>query len=122
MMTRLTPLSSHAATVADVADAATKLERHLRGGENALDRGGIDRLAGKGAVEIDDMQIFKALRRKGACLRRRIAMKHRRARHVALLQPHAGAVLEIDGRKQDHGVHFRKLPISANPSRWLFSG
>ena len=90
--------------------------------ENALDRGGIDRLAGEGAVEIDDMQIFEALRLEGARLRRRIAVEHGRARHVALLQPHAGAVLEVDGRKQDHGVHFRKLPISANPSRWLFSG
>ena len=59
------------------------------GCENALDRGGIDRLAGKGAVEIDDMQIFEALRLEGARLRRRIAVKHGRARHVALLQPHA---------------------------------
>ena len=68
------------------------------------------------------MQIFKALRLEGARLRRRIAVEDGRARHVALLEPHAGAVLEIDGGKQDHGVHFRKLPISCSPSRWLFSG
>ena len=34
--------------------------------ENALDRRGIDRLARKGAVEIDDVQIFKALGRKAS--------------------------------------------------------
>ena len=32
------------------------------------------------------------------------------------------AVLQVDGGKQDHGFHFRKLAISASPSFWLFSG
>src|SRR5262249_10392773 len=89
--------------------------------------------------KIDDVEIFEALRLECLRLRRRIAMKHRRARHVALLEPHAGAVLEIDGRKEDHGrslstkfrggraagahgVHFRKLAISRKPSRWLLWG
>jgi hypothetical protein len=62
-------------------------------------------------------------------------VKHGRSRHVALLQAHAHAVLEIDGGKQDHeragrdgaklnhhGFHFRKFAISRRPSRWLFSG
>ena len=70
--------------------------------EDALDRRGIDRLAGEGAVEIDDVQILEALRLERPRLRRRIAVKHRRARHVALLEPHACAVLEVDGGKQDH--------------------
>jgi hypothetical protein len=35
-------------------------------------------------------------------LRRRIAAEHGGARHVALLQAHAQAVLEVDGGKQDH--------------------
>ena len=59
---------------------------------------------------------------EGARLRRRIAMKHGRARHVALLQPHGEAFLEVDGGKQDHGVHFKKFAISSRPRRWLFSG
>src|SRR5262249_33777229 len=88
---------------AEVANAATELHRHRRGLQDALDRGDIDRLAGKGAVEIDDVEIFEALLRERPGLRRRIAVKHRRARHVALLEPHAGAVLEIDGGKEDHG-------------------
>src|SRR5262245_3204615 len=88
---------------AEVANTAAELQRHRRRCQDALDRGDIDRLAGKGAVEIDDVEIFEALRRERPRLRRRIAMKHRRARHVALLEPHAGAVLEIDGGKEDHG-------------------
>ena len=34
----------------------------------------------------------------------------------------AAAVLEVDGGKEDHGRHLRKLAISARPSAWLFSG
>ena len=68
------------------------------------------------------MQIFESLRREGARLRRGIVIEHGRARHVALLEAHALAVLQVDGGKQDHGLHFRKLAISASPKRWLFSG
>ena len=71
MMTRVTPLSSQPSTVADVADAAAELHRNADRFENALDRRGIHRLAGEGAVEIDDMQIFEALRLEGLRLRRR---------------------------------------------------
>ena len=52
----------------------------------------------------------------------RVEIEHGRACHVALLQAHALAVLEIDGGKKDHGFHFRKLAIRASPKRWLFSG
>ena len=52
------------------------------------------------AVEIDDMQILEALRLERARLRRRIAVEHGRVRHVALVEPHAGAVLEVDGRNR----------------------
>jgi len=50
------------------------------------------------------MQIFKALPLERLRLRRRIAVEHGRARHIALLQAHGKAVLEIDGGKQDHGT------------------
>ena len=82
---------------------------------------------------------------EGMGLRRRIAVEDGGARHVALLQAHAQAVLQIDGGKQDHvtltrsaigrqirmasgpsaplhGFQFRKLAIKASPSFWLFSG
>ena len=69
-----------------------------------------------------DLKNGEAVQFEGARLRRRIAMKNGRTRHVALLQPHGEAFLQIDGGKQDHGVHFKKLAISAKPRRWLFSG
>ena len=59
----------------------------------------------------------KALRLRGG-----IEVEHGRARHVALLEAHALAVLQIDRGKEDHGFHFKKFEISANPKRWLFSG
>ena len=70
--------------------------------DDCLDRGHIDRLAGKGAVEVDDMEILETLGLEGVRLRRRIAVKHGRARHVALLEPHADAVLQVDGGEEDH--------------------
>ena len=48
----------------EVANAAAELHRHGDRLQHRLDRQRIHRLAGKGAVEIDDMQIFKALRRR----------------------------------------------------------
>ena len=87
-----------------------------------LDRARIHRLAGEGAVEIDDMQPGKALSREGLRLRRRIGVEDGRLLHVALLQAHAAPVLEVDGGKKDHGRHLRKLAISARPRVWLFSG
>ncbi len=55
-----------------VADAAAELHRNFHRAEDAFDRGGIHRLAGKGAIEIDDVQIFKTLQGKDLGLRRRI--------------------------------------------------
>ena len=51
-----------------------------------------------------------------------IGVEDGRARHVALHKTNALAVLEIDGGKEDHGRHLRKLAISLKPSVWLFSG
>ena len=122
MMTRAMPLASQASTVVEIADAAAELHRHGDRLQHRLDRLRIHRLAGKGAVEIDHVQIFEALRGEGARLRRRIEIEHGRARHVALLEAHALAVLQVDGGKENHGFHFKKFEISASPKRWLFSG
>ena len=105
-----------------IADAAAELGRDRHRRKDPLHRRGIDRLAGKGAVEIHQVQIAKALLREGARLRRRIAAEHGRARHVALLQAHRFAIFQIDRRKENHGFHFKKFAISARPSFWLFSG
>ncbi len=105
-----------------VADAAAELRRDFHRRKDALDRRGVDRLAGESAVEIDEVQIFETLLLERLCLRGRIAIEYRGARHVALLQAHRLAILQVDGGKQNHGIHFRKFAISARPNRWLFSG
>ena len=51
-----------------------------------------------------------------------IGVEDRGEIHVAAQQPDALAVFEVDGWKQDHGAHRRKLPIKARPRAWLFSG
>ena len=116
------PLAEPGLDGGEVANAAAELHRNGGDLQDALDRRRIDRLAGEGAVEIDHVQIFEALLLEGQRLRGRIAVEHGRARHVALLQAHAQAFLEIDGREQDHGFHCRKFAISLSPSLWLFSG
>ena len=105
-----------------IADAAAELHRNAHRFEDAIDSRGVHRFAGKRAVEIDNVQILKALLLEGARLHSRIAMEDGRARHVALLKAHGEAFLEIDRGKENHGCHFRKLAISARPNRWLFSG
>jgi hypothetical protein len=32
------------------------------------------------------------------------------------------AILQVDGGEKNHGFHFKKFEIKANPKRWLFSG
>ena len=105
-----------------VAHAAAELHRNADRLQDAIDRVGIHRPAGEGAVEIDDVQKFEALHLEGARLRRRVAVEDGGARHVALLQAHGQAFLQIDGGEEDHGAHLKKLAISFKPSRWLFSG
>ncbi len=68
------------------------------------------------------MQPLEAGLGEGARLRAGIAVEGGRPGHVALHEAHAGAVLEVDGGKEDHGAHSRKLAISLSPSLWLFSG
>ncbi len=71
MMTRAMPLSSQASTVFEIANAAAELHRHGDRLQHRLDRQRVHRLAGKGAVKIDDVQIFEPLLGEGARLSRR---------------------------------------------------
>ena len=75
------------------------------GFKNAVHRRRIHRLAGEGAVEIDDVQVLEALRFECMRLRGRVAMKHGRARHVALLEPHGEAFFQIDGGERESSIH-----------------
>ena len=68
------------------------------------------------------MEIFEALVLERFGLGGRIVVEHGGLLHVAQLEAHALAVLEVDGGKQDHGVHLRKFSINRSPKAWLFSG
>ena len=68
------------------------------------------------------MQPFEALRLEALRLSDRIGVEHGRLLHLALAEPDAFSVLQVDGGEQDHGFHLRKLAINASPSFWLFSG
>ena len=61
-------------------------------------------MAGKGAVKVDNVQPGEAGLGKMARLRGGIPIEDSGARHLAADETHAGAVLQIDRRKQDHGV------------------
>ena len=98
------PLSSHILDGRHVADAAAELHRNGDGREDGVDRVAVDRLARKGAVEVDDVQIVEALVLERARLRRRVVVENGGGVHVAELQAHALAVLEVDGGEQDHGA------------------
>ena len=58
-------------------------------GEDRLDRGAVDRAAGEGAVEVDDVQPVEAGVGEGARLRGRVGAEDGGARHVALLEADA---------------------------------
>ncbi len=83
----------------EIANAAAELHRHMHRPEDRLDRLLVHRLAFERAVQIDHMQPIEALVLERAPLRRRIGVEHRRLRHLALAQPHALAVFEVDGGK-----------------------
>src|SRR6516162_10794903 len=86
-----------------VADPAAELDPQIDGTADGFNRRPIYRAPGDGTVEIDDMQPSKSSLGKLAGLCDGVAVENRGARHIAAEEPHAGAVLEVDRRKQDHG-------------------
>ena len=84
------------------ADATAELDRVLRRLEDRLDGRTVDALAGEGAVEVNHMQPFEALVFEGFRLRAGIVVVDGRLVHVAELEAHALAILEVDGGEKDH--------------------
>src|SRR5215217_5954859 len=84
------------------ANAAAELDGEFYGLKDLLDCSAVDALAGKGAVEIDDVEIVKTLVLERFCLRRGIVVEDGRLVHVAELEAHALAVLEVDSGDEDH--------------------
>ncbi len=88
-----------------------------KGLDNPLDRRGIDRMAGKTAVQIDNMQMLRPRLREQGRLRRRIVAIDGRAVHIPLGQAHDLPVFQIDGGKNDkaQGRHSRKRDRKERP-------
>ena len=87
-----------------VADAATELDAQIDGTADRRYRCAIDRAAGDGAVEVDEVQPGETGLSEMTRLRRGIPVEDSGGRHVAMDEAHAGAVLEVDRREQDHGA------------------
>ena len=89
----------------EVADAAAQLHRDLLAdhADDFADRELVLRLAGHGAVQVDQVQPLRAQLQPVLRHCRRVLGEHGDRLHVALLQAHAMAVLDVDGRNDLHG-------------------
>ena len=108
----------------DRAQAAAVLHRHVRAGDDppqVIDR---DRLAGLGAVEVDDVKEARARLHPGLRGRRRIVVVDRLRLEAAVREPHRLAAADVDRRVEDHATTGApaKLRSSASPSSEDFSG
>jgi hypothetical protein len=88
-----------------VADASAQLHGDVRvdRGDDVLDGRFVPRLAGDGAVQVDDVQALGAL---AGPLRRGLAgflREHRGRFHAPLLEAHAVAVFQVDRGDDQHG-------------------
>ena len=122
MMTRAMPLASQASTVARSRMPPPSCTGMVTAFSIASTACAFIGLPAKAPSRSTTCRYSKPCAAKAARLRRRIEVEHGGARHVALLEAHALAVLQIDGGKEDHGFHFKKFEIRASPKRWLFSG
>ena len=75
---------------------------HGDAGEDRLDGGGVHRLAGEGAVQVDEVQPVAARGLELARLRGGVVAEDGGARHLAAQEADALAVLQVDGWVEDH--------------------
>ena len=120
-----------------IAQAAAELHRDAIADrpDDGLHRRLVDRLAGEGAVQVDQVQAPGAGREPALGHCRRVFAEGGGDLHVTLLEAHAVTVLEVDRGYQQHGrqgrerswlrnqgFQRRKLRYSVRPSSALFSG
>ena len=96
----------------EVADAAAELHGDLLAdhAHDLADRELVARLAGDGAVEVDEVQPLRALLEPVLRHRRGVLGEHGGRVHVALLQANAVAVLDVDGGDDLHGSEMAEGP------------
>src|SRR5215472_10627315 len=97
-----------------IADAAAELAGNGDCAQDRLHRLPVHRLAGEGAIEIDQMEPGGPGGGKAARLVRRIAIEDRRLAHLAAAQPDHGSLFQVDGGVEDHGA--RLSPASPGAS------
>ena len=105
-----------------VADAAAELDRQIDGGADGLHRRRIHRRPSKAPLRSTQCSHLKPASANSLAWAAGSSLKTVADSITPALQPHATAVLQIDGGEQDHGVHSRKLPRMVRPAAWLFSG
>ena len=82
-----------------VANAATHLDRHVAAGRHDFaDHTVVDRVAGLGAVEVDDVDAIRALVEPAPGHGHRVLVEDGDVVHAALAQAYALAVLDINRR------------------------
>ena len=105
----------------EVADAAAELHRDVVADlpQDRLDRRVVLRLAGEGAVQVDQVQAARAgldpLARHGG----RVFAEDGGLVHVALLEANAVAVLEIDRGNEEHGACGEERAVRRRETRRL---
>ena len=97
----------------EVADAAAQLHRNLVDAvllgellhhlQNRLDGGLVLRLAGEGAVQVDQVQAAGALLEPVQGHVGRVVGENGGEFHIALFEANAVTVFEVDGRNEQHG-------------------
>ena len=89
----------------EVADATAQLDRNLVAhlGQDRFDSGLVDRLAGEGAVQVDQVQAARPGVDPAPRHRSRVFAEGGGVVHVALFQTHELAVFEVDCGDQQHG-------------------
>ena len=105
------------------ADPAAGLDADVDGAGEVADQGVLDRAAGLGAVEIDDVGPARARRGEGSEAGGGLVIVTGDRVEPAVHQPHADPVLQIDGGIDDHAGSSRKLrrmraPVAAERSGW----
>src|SRR5882672_659223 len=89
----------------EVAQTTAQLDRYVgadRGNDLAHHRL-VDRAAGAGAIQVDDVQAARPLRDPVPRYPDRVVGEHGLAFHVALAQPNAAPVFQVNGGDQKHG-------------------
>ena len=113
-----------------VPQATTQLNHAGEAGGELGDDGRVHRVALKRAVQVDHVEVRRALARELPGLCHGVLVEHRRALEVALHHAHRGAVAQVDcGEELDHAATASPVrtppsqrPIRARPAVLDFSG